>query len=109
MLAVPLHEQRPNLPARSPARNAFIFLFVIAWVCCGALVKWEARWLYLLLGVAVIAALWIGRRQPVVLRLLVLLALVFPVWKKVELRRDRFAADKDAALISALVSRRERC
>ena len=38
---------------------------------------------------------------------MVLLALVFPVWKKIDLRRERIAAQKDAALISALVTAEE--
>lgn len=74
--------------------------------------KWDARWLYLLLGLTVIAALWVGRRQPALLRVLLLLALVFPAWKKVDRWRHRVAgrenaASNDAMVISALVTAEE--
>jgi hypothetical protein len=61
-----------------------------------------------------IAALWVGRRPPALLRVLLLLALLFPACKKVD-RHDEGAAGgdrvaisddaavKDAALISSLV------
>jgi hypothetical protein len=75
----------------------------------------EARWLYLLLAAAVIAGLWLGRREPIVLRLLLLLALVFPALKKADRWRQRLAAahhdaafvTSDAALISGLVADEE--
>src|SRR5688500_1052490 len=98
----------PQVPPRgSTWTPAFPFLFVLAWACCGALVRWEARWLYLLLGLAVIGALLVGRRQPAFLRVLLVLALVFPAWKKINHWRDRIAARKDAALITALVTSEE--
>jgi hypothetical protein len=90
-------------------------------VCAGALVKWDARWLYLLLGVTVTAALWMGRRQPVILRALLLLVLVVPAWKRVDQWRNRAAvrtdvaliseeaAAKDAVVISTLVTAEETC
>ncbi|MEO8350220.1 MAG: CRTAC1 family protein [Chthoniobacteraceae bacterium] len=99
---------------RSTGPNDFFFLFGLAWICAGALVKWDARWIYLLLGLTVIAALWVGRRQPVLLRLLLLLALAFPVWKKFDRLRDLAgvpangaAIGDDAAVISALVASEE--
>jgi hypothetical protein len=88
---------RPQAPAPGPTgTKAFLFLFVTAWVCVGALAKWDARWLYLPLALAVVAALWAGRRQPAVLRVLLGLALVFPVWKEVARGRHPIAARADA-------------
>ena len=106
---------RARVPTtRSTGRETFHFLLVTAWVCVGALAKWNARWLYLLLGLTVIAALWAGRRQPALLRALLLLALVFPAWKLVDRRPNRVEAREnsavsgdDAALISALVTAEE--
>ncbi|MBI4324294.1 MAG: VCBS repeat-containing protein [Chloroflexi bacterium] len=111
----------PATKTRATGTKAFPFLFVTAWVCVGALVKWDTRWLYLLLGLTVIAALWAGRRQPALLRVLLLLALVFPTWKEVDRRRHQVAAradapgirekaavaGDDAAVISALVTAEE--
>ena len=102
---------RARVPTtRSTGKETFHFLLVTAWVCVGALAKWNARWLYPLLGLTVIAALWAGRRQPALLRALLLLALVFPAWKLVDRRPNRVEAREnsavigdDAALISALV------
>jgi hypothetical protein len=69
--------------------------------------KWEARWLYLLLGLIVVVALWIARGQPALLRVLLLLALVFPTWKKVGHWRARAVSAKDGPVISALVTAEE--
>src|SRR4030095_13368197 len=94
--------------------KAFPLLFLLAWGCVAALVKWEARWLYLLLGLAVIVGLWAGRRQSVFLRVMLLLALVFPAWKKGDRWRHWFATRQnaaqigdDAGLIRALVADEE--
>src|SRR5256884_2961134 len=118
MLFQPLVNHRPKAPAsRSTGTKVFPFLLVTAWVCVGALIKWDARWLYLLLGLTVIAGLWAGRQRTLP-RLLLLLALVFPVWKKVEQRPHSVAVrvnaaatgekaapvTDDAAVISALVT-----
>ncbi len=99
---------------RLTGTKAFPFLFVTAWACVGAFVKWDARWLHLLLGLVVIAALWVGRRKSALPRVLLLLALFFPAWKEVNRWRDRTAAldaaaviSKDAAMISALVTSEE--
>ena len=112
---------RPKAPtSRSTGTKVFPFLFVTAWLCVGALIKWDARWLYLLLGLTVIAGLWAGRPRALP-RALLLLALVFPVWKKLEQRPHPVAAGvnaaatgakaapvtDDAAVISALVTDEE--
>src|SRR5256885_3558122 len=97
MLLQPPVSHRPKAPAsRSTGTKVFPFLFVTAWLCVGALIKWDARWLYLLLGLTVIAGLWAGRPRALP-RVLLLLALVFPVWKKVEQRPHPVAAGVDAA------------
>src|SRR5437667_9810091 len=107
---------------RSNAKKGFSFLFLTAWVCAGALVKWDARGIYLLLGITVIAGLWMGRRQPALLRLLLLLALVFPIWKTIDrwpnggvaggnapvTRGNAPSIGDDAGVIGALVTAEER-
>src|SRR4051794_24776658 len=76
------HRQAPA--TRPTKKREFRFLFGAAWLCVGALVKWDASWLYVLLGLTLCAALWVGRRQPALVRVLLLLALVFPAWKLVD-------------------------
>ena len=71
-------------PHRTPGNTAFLFLLVAAWLGVGVLAKLDARWLYFAIGLTVVAALWAGRRQRVLLRVLVLLALVYPAWKIVD-------------------------
>src|SRR3954463_1443117 len=106
--------------SRAPATRAtrtrkFLFLFGAAWVFAGALLKWDAPWLYVLLVFTVLAALWVGRQQqPAILRVLLLLALVFPAWKIVNQWRTRAAVHgnvavggDDAAVIRALVTAEE--
>jgi hypothetical protein len=87
---------------RSNGKKAgpFLLLFVTAWACAGALVKWDATWLYLLVGFTTIAGLLAGRRQPAILRLVLLLALAFPLWKKFDQWTTPTAADKNAAVIA---------
>src|SRR4051812_2162662 len=99
---------------RPTSKREFFFLFGAAWVCAAALVKWDAPWLYVLLGVMVFAALWVGRRQPALLRVLLLLALGFPAWKIVDQWRTRAAlqgnvavSGDDAATIRPLVTAEE--
>src|SRR5438445_13175831 len=87
---------RTQYPTRSNTKKGFSFLFLTAWVCVGALVKWDTRWIYLLLGLTVIAGLWVGRRQPALFRLLLLLALVFPAWKKIDRWQNRAVARTNA-------------
>ncbi len=76
--------------------------------------RWDTGWLYLLLGLTTIAALWVGRRRPALSRMLLLLALVFPVGKTIDPWSARGAARKtaalianDASVISALVTAEE--
>src|SRR4030095_16394446 len=68
----------------------FILLFVTAWVCVGPLLKRDMGWLYALACLTVIAAFWVGRRQPALPRVLLLLVMVFPGCKKAD-RRDENA------------------
>ena len=96
------------------AKKAFPILFLIAWACVAALVKWDARWLYLLLGGAVLIGLFAGREERLPIRVLLLLALVFPAWKKGELvwrhhgaGRAEVTDAQDAKVISALVAAEE--
>jgi hypothetical protein len=97
---------------RPATTKVFAFLFVTVSVWFGVWLKWDVRWLYALACLTVIAAFWSSRRQPILLRALLLLALVFPGCKKAD-RRDENAAIgedmavKDAALISALVTSEE--
>src|SRR5437867_2084458 len=98
------------LPAGSAGKKAFGFLFLIAWACAAALLKWNVRWLYVPICLAAIAALWVGRRQPLLLRVLLLPVLLLPIWKEVDRSRhgsaahtDAAAAANDAVVISALV------
>ncbi len=106
--------QVPSTTRSTGANEFFFFLFGASWICAGVLVKWDARWIYLLLVLTVIAALWVGRRQPVILRVVLLLALVFPVWKKFDRLREMVGvrtngelASDDAAVISSLVRAEE--
>ena len=96
---------------RSTGTREFQFLFGATGVCAGALLKWESSWLYFLVGLTWIAALWVGRRQPALLRLLLLLALAVPAWKIAGRWRDRTPGREgpadDAAVISALVTSEE--
>src|SRR4051812_50181149 len=91
--------------SRAPATRAtrtrkFLFLFGAAWVFAGALLKWDAPWLYVLLGVTLFAALWVGRQQqPAILRVLLLLALVFPAWKIFDQWRTRAAVHGNVAVM----------
>jgi len=94
---------------------------VAGWACAGALIKWDALALYFLLGLSVAGGLWAGRDRALVARALLILALVLPVWKKIELTSTRpttrenaaRAGEKpqsnanDAAVISALVASEE--
>ena len=73
------------------ATKVFPLLSVVAWACVAALVRLESRWLYLVLALAVAVGLWVGRRQAVYLRVLLVLALVFPAWKKIGHWRGRVA------------------
>src|SRR5438876_3091437 len=121
LFQAPLMTRGKAPTTRSNAKKAFVLLFLTAWVCAGALVKWDARGIYLLLGLTVIAGLWVGRRQPALLRLLLLLALVFPIWKTIDRWPNRGVAGEnapvtrgnapstgdDAAVISALVTAEE--
>jgi hypothetical protein len=104
----------PGLSPRFNPTKAFPVLFVVAWACVAAVVKWDARWLYLLLGLTVIAGLCLSRGQPLLLRALLLLALAFPAWKKIDRWRHRVASGQNAAVstedarvISALVAGEE--
>jgi hypothetical protein len=58
-----------------------VLLLAGAWVGSGLLLKWDFTWLSLGTMTLAIAALVLGRRQPVVLRALVVLALIVPGWK----------------------------
>src|SRR5687767_5797769 len=87
--------------------SGFAILFLTAWLCCWALAKWDAHWLYGLLAASVAAGVWLGRRRPVWMHLLLVLALVFPTWKQVRLYRDRTMSRGDAEVISALVTAEE--
>ena len=69
----------PHLASSNPA---FWCLLVAAWVGVGALAKLDTGWLYAAIVLTVAAALWAGRRQPVLVRALLLLALVYPAWKR---------------------------
>lgn len=79
----------------------------MAWLGCVALVKWDSRWVYVIVAGSVAGALWLGWRRPVWVRLLLILALVFPAWKKVWLYRDGVTGRADAEAISALVTAEE--
>ena len=104
-------------PRGAPGDTVFLLLLVTAWVGVASLVKLDARWLYFAIGFTVLAALWAGRRQRVLFRALVLLALVYPAWKIVDrwpqkaVARESVAVaaptsteKNDAAIISALVT-----
>ncbi len=100
---------------RATTTRKFLFLFAAAWMFVGALVKWDTPWIYVLLGFTVVAALWVGRQhQPAILRVLLLLALVFPAWKIIDQWRTRgtvhrsapFVGD-DATVIRTLVTAEE--
>ena len=120
LFQAPVNTRAQALALRPTWTKAFLLLLVTAWVCAGALVKWDARWLYLLLALTVLAALWAGGRQPAFLRLVLLTVLVFPACKKAD-RDDKDAsrgdkpmlgedvAAKDTAIISALVTSEETC
>src|SRR6186997_3022489 len=97
-------QNAPNIPRWA---KAFPYLFLSAWACAAALVKWESPWLYGLAGASVVVALWVGRRQPMVLRGLLVLALAFPIWKRVDRRHGAVASVDDAAVIRALVGAEE--
>ncbi len=103
-------------PNRPPGKKTFTFLFVIAWGCAGTLLKWDERWLGALILLTVILALWSGRRQPAVLRVILCLALVVPAWKEFSRWSSggtgsggTFFTGDDAAVVSALVTAEETC
>ena len=110
-----MKKTRAQAEATRPAGpRVFAFLFVTAWAFAGASLKWKAGWLYLLAGLTAIMAFWVGRRQPLLFRVLLLLGLVFPSWKAVDRWQDRVAVREhaavtgdDAAVISALVTSEE--
>ncbi|MBM3878214.1 MAG: CRTAC1 family protein [Verrucomicrobia bacterium] len=112
----------PALPPRTPRDARFLALLAAAWVGVGAMLSVDALWLPVAVGFAVAGALWVGRRQPIFLRVLVLLALVYPAWRIVQPgpSRPRAAsgegaaqpapasqAQSDDALIGALVTAEE--
>ena len=115
-------KNRAQTPAPRLARTkVFFVLFITVFVWGGALLKWDARWLYLPLALTMLAATWAGRRQPALLRGLLCLALVFPAWTEVQrwrhpaaagtdgplLQEKAVVADRDAAMVRALVTAEE--
>jgi hypothetical protein len=84
-------------PHRTPGDTVFMLLLITAWIGVGVLVKLDARWLYFVIGSIVVAALWVGRRQRVLLRVLVLLALVYPGWRLVDRWSPRTVNRESAA------------
>ena len=62
-LSVKPRSQAPK--TRPTGTKGFLFLSGAAWVCAGALVKWDGKWLYALFSLFGIAAFWAGRRQSV--------------------------------------------
>lgn len=72
-------KSRSQPPSDRPrAARLFPFLFVTVWVIAGALLKWDAAWLYVALVLAVFAALGLSRQRSVALRCLLLVALIIP-------------------------------
>ncbi len=107
-------------PKGAPENWGFTFLLAAAWIGAGALVKHDALWLYFAIGLTTVAALWAGRREPALLRILALLAVVYPAWKIAHrpppnaaalenkaVPAPAYSAKNDAALISALVTAEE--
>ncbi|MBL9166674.1 MAG: CRTAC1 family protein [Verrucomicrobiales bacterium] len=105
---------------KSPVPSAlwFYLLLFLSWACVAALFKWDAAWVPVSVVVFALVASWLGRRQPIVLRVLVLATLVFPIWKKLDPRfpsaGSSFASYRpklmgDDAVISTLVTAEETC
>ena len=44
---LPVKTRAPAPGPRPTGTKAFPFLFVASWVCAGAMMKWDTRWLYL--------------------------------------------------------------
>lgn len=115
-------QTRAALP-QSSERAAFRLLLATAWACVGLLAITGSPWSSVAVGLAVLAALWVGRHEPLLLRGLVVLAVVYPAWKLVNPRlpevlvRDDHAETEapappptpqdDAAVIRALVTSEE--
>jgi hypothetical protein len=100
----------------------FLLLAVAVWGGAIASAKVDANWLYVALGLTVAAALWVGRRQPLLWRGLVLLALAYPAWKMAHREPQpagagerntpasaTVATESDDAVIRGLVAAEETC
>lgn len=101
-----------------PKPAIFLVLLAAAWLGVGLWAILDARWLGVVIGFLVVAALWIGRHQPVLLRLVAVLALSYPAWKiydhwptKASAKPDgvlaSVPAQSDDAIISALIASEE--
>ncbi len=107
--------------ARPRGEKVFYVLFGAVWLGAVASVRWKAPWLpwlYGLLLLAVLGTFWVGRRQPLLLRILLLASLALPAGN--EMNRSRrvilpaqaaagpgSAPASDDAVVSALVTAEE--
>ena len=107
-------------PRRSKQNKLCLVLTAVSWMCGGALLKLDSPWLYSLVAISVMSALWVGRRQGWLLRVSVLLALIIPFSKMVQKFSPKggiqgntptavtaASKKKDSAVIRALVDAEE--
>ncbi|MFO1497684.1 MAG: CRTAC1 family protein [Verrucomicrobiota bacterium] len=72
------HQESPRRPPQTKTNPTFASLFALAWLGAGATVIWPASALAWIVVGAVIAAAWIGRAQPALWRVLLVVPLLFP-------------------------------
>ena len=98
--------RRPAIPD-PPARKGFLPLGLAAWLSGGALLRWQAPWLYVLVALLVLWAIWLGWRRSLFSRGIVLAALILPGWALFQNTGNNGSGSSDAEAISALVTAEE--
>lgn len=90
-----------SLKQPRPEDRYFPYLLAATWLGVGALLFWELGWLSLAISGMAVAAFWSGRQRPIVWRILVLLALVFPAWQLFNPKPPKIAVQESAVVVDS--------
>jgi len=103
-----MSDEAPSATQPSP-NGPFKILTVLCWIAAATSFKFPAVWLYLLVFALAAAALFAARRvSDLVPKLIVLMALVSPVWQLGNELYSTWDARHDVAVIGELVTTEER-